>query len=117
MQKRSKYEILTECIPLPEDFPCETSGIFVTSNRHPAGTAYPAAADRQDEAPALAERQDHSGNRECALFLSQEEKVNADRRPKTSTGFIGWIILFSISGNRMPCGCRLPDHLRILARS
>ena len=33
MQKRSKYEILTECIPLPEDFPCRTGGIFIQRDR------------------------------------------------------------------------------------
>lgn len=33
MQKRSKYEILTECVPLPEDFPCRTGGIFTQKDR------------------------------------------------------------------------------------
>ena len=33
MHKRSKYEIVTVCIPLPEDFPCGTSGIFTQKDR------------------------------------------------------------------------------------
>ena len=33
MQKRSKYEILTVCISLPEDFPCGTSGIYTQKDR------------------------------------------------------------------------------------
>ena len=33
MQKRSKYEIITDCVILPEDFPCRTSGIFTQKDR------------------------------------------------------------------------------------
>ena len=33
MQKRSKYDIITDCVILPEDFPCRTSGIFTQKDR------------------------------------------------------------------------------------
>ena len=33
MQKRSKYDIITDCVILPDDFPCRTSGIFTQKDR------------------------------------------------------------------------------------